>query len=126
MIVLDTHATVWWSADPKRLGRRAADAIAAAERLGVPTIVFWEVSLLVRKRKLELGMSVSDWCQKLCAIPRVEPLPLTVELALLADSLEMHPDHADRFIVATALHLRRPLITRDELIRPLKIVATIW
>jgi PIN domain nuclease of toxin-antitoxin system len=126
MIVLDTHTTVWWSADPKRLGKRAAEAIARADRLGVPTIVFWEVSLLARKRKLELAMSVRDWSQKLCAIPRIEPLPLTVELALLADSLDMHPDPADRFIVASAIQHACPLVTRDNLIRPLDIVETLW
>ena len=126
MIVLDTHVAVWWSADPKRLSPRAARAIAGADRLGIPTIVFWEVSLLVRKRKLDLGMAVHEWAEKLCAIPRVETMPLTVEMALLADNLAMHPDPVDRFIVAAAVERRLRLVTRDRLIRPLAIVETIW
>lgn len=126
MIVLDTHSTVWWSSDPKRLSSRAAEAIAAADRVGIPAIVFWEVSLLVRKEKLALEIGVRDWARMLCSIPRVEPLPLTVELALLADSLAMHPDPADRFIVASAIHRGAALVTRDTLIRPLAFVETIW
>ncbi|MSP59276.1 MAG: PIN domain-containing protein [Myxococcales bacterium] len=126
LVVLDTHVALWWSADPKRLSARAAAAIAAADRLGVPTIVFWEVSLLLRKRKLALALPVAEWAEKLCRIPRVEPLPLTVELAILADSLPMHPDPADRFIVASAVIQKAQLITKDRLIRKLKLVRTIW
>ena len=131
MIVLDTHAAVWWTADPKRLGKRASAAIADADRLGVPTIVFWEVAMLVRKGRLRLDVdgtagSARTWSDKLCSIPLVEPIALTVELALLADSLKMHADPADRFIVASAVKLGCPLITRDKLIRPLGLVQTIW
>ena len=59
MIVLDTHVLVWWVTDPPSLSRKARRAVAGADRLGLPTIVFWEISLLVRKRKLDLGMSVA-------------------------------------------------------------------
>lgn len=52
MIVLDTHAVVWWTILAASLSRRAAVAIADAERLYVPSIVFWEVALLARKRRL--------------------------------------------------------------------------
>jgi len=125
-LVLDTHVVVWWSIQPELLGRGATRAVRRATRLGVPTIVFWEVSLLVRKGKLDLGRPVSDWASRLCAIPRVEPLPLTVEIALRADTLKMHPDPADRFIVATALEHQARLVTKDALIRPLSFVKTVW
>ena len=38
----------------------------------------------------------------------------------------MHADPADRFVVATAIHHRVPVVTKDKLLRPLKIVKTIW
>ena len=101
MVVLDTHTIVWWASDTRLLSARARRAIDGADRLGIPAIVFWETSLLVRKRKLDLGMVVHDWSATIQAIPRVEVLPLTADIALLADSLNMHPDPADRFIVAT-------------------------
>ncbi len=126
MLVLDTHAAVWWAADPQRLGRAARTRLAAAERLGIPAIVFWEVALLVRKRKLDLGMPVNAWMQAIQTVPRVEALPLTAEIAVQADELEMHPDPADRFIVATALRHGAPLVSKDGLMRSLRFVETIW
>ena len=126
MVVLDTHAVVWWAGDPGRLSAKAAAAIDKAERVGLPAIVFWEMALLVRKGRLDLGMSAQEWAEKIQLIPRVAALPLTSEVAVLADSLRMHADPADRFVVATAMHHRIPLITKDRLLRRLKIVKTIW
>jgi len=126
MVVLDTHAVLWWASDNERLSSRARRVIMQADRLGVPAIVFWETSLLVRKHKLDLGMSVREWAVKIQAIPRIDPLPLTADIALLADSLSMHPDPVDRFIVATAIHHRVPLVTKDRLLRLLRVVKTVW
>lgn len=126
MVVLDTHAVVWWAGDPGRLSAKAAAAIDKAERVGLPTIVFWETALLVRKGRLDLGMSAQEWMEKIQLIPRIAPLPLTSEVAVLADSLSMHADPVDRFVVATAIHHRFPLITKDKLLRRLKIVKTVW
>jgi PIN domain nuclease of toxin-antitoxin system len=53
-------------------------------------------------------------------------LPLTADIALLAASLNMHPDPADRFIVATAIQHAVPIVTKDRPIRSLRIVKTIW
>ena len=126
MVVLDTHVLVWWVNGPHLLSRKAAKAIAAAEQLAVPAIVFWELSMFVRKRKLDLGMPVREWAAHVRAIPRLEAVPLTTDLALLGDSLLMHPDPADRFIVATAIQYEAPLITKDVLLRPLKMVKAVW
>lgn len=126
MVVLDTHTVVWWASDARLLSARARRAIDGADRLGIPAIVFWETSLLVRKRKLDLGMPVHEWSATIQAIPRAEVLPLTADIALLADSLNMHPDPADRFIVATAIHHAVPIVTKDRALRSLRIVKTIW
>ncbi len=126
MVVLDTHAVVWWAGDPGRLSAKAAAAIDKAERIGLPAIVFWETALLVRKDRLDLGMSVREWAEKIQLIPRVDALPLTPEIAVLADALRMHPDPADRFVVATAIHHRVALVTKDRSLRRLKVIKTIW
>ena len=126
MLVLDTHAVVWWAGEPRRLGRAARARVAAADRLGVPAIVFWEVALLVRKRKLDLGMPVGAWTEAIQTVPRVEALPITAEIAVQADALEMHADPADRFIVATALRHGAALVSKDRLMRSLRFIDTIW
>ena len=126
MVVLDTHATVWWASDPTRLGRAARARLETEDRLGIPTIVFWEVALLVRKRKLDLGMPVNDWADAIQSVPRVEALALTAQIAIAADALTMHADPADRFIVATALRHSVPVVSKDRLLRSLRFVDTIW
>ena len=126
MIVADTHAVLWWTLEPARLGRRAAGAFADADRIGVPTIVFWEVSVLLRRGKIEMQMPIAEWANRLLAIPRVAALPLDANVALRADTLAMHPDPADRFIVATAIELRSRLVTKDAAIRRSRTVETIW
>lgn len=94
--------------------------------IGVPAICFWEVALLLRKGKLELDLPAAVWATAVLSIGRVRELPLDALTALRADSLEMHPDPADRFIVATALRHEAVLVTKDELIRRLAIVETVW
>jgi PIN domain nuclease of toxin-antitoxin system len=56
----------------------------------------------------------------------VEQLPLTAEIAVAAEDLSMHPDPADRFIVATALHHGCALVTKDILIRNAALATVIW
>jgi PIN domain nuclease of toxin-antitoxin system len=126
MVVLDSHAVVWWASAARSLSPRAAAALRSASRLGIPTIVLWEISLLVRKKKLELGMPVREWAARVLEVPRVEALPLTADIALTADTLDMHPDPVDRFIVATALRCQAPLVTKDALLRRLRTVETVW
>jgi PIN domain nuclease of toxin-antitoxin system len=126
LVILDTHVAVWWAGDPRLLGRASRARLEDEDRLGIPTIVFWEVALLVRKRRLDLGMPVSDWTRAIQTVPRVEPLALTAEIAVQADDLEMHPDPADRFIVATALQYGVPLVSKDRLMRSLRFVETLW
>jgi PIN domain nuclease of toxin-antitoxin system len=126
LIVLDTHAVVWWTLEPTRLGRAAGREIAQAERIGVPAISLWEVAVLVRKGRLELDVSVADWADRLLAIPKVECLAIDDRIALRAEELPMHGDPADRFIIATAIEHRGRLVTKDAALRRLKLVETVW
>lgn len=126
MLVVDTHAVVWWTLSPQLLSPRATRELADAEVVGVPAIVLWEVALLARKGRLELDLPVAEWAERLLAIPRVRSLPLTATVALAAEALDMHPDPADRFIVATAREHDAALLTRDRLLRRLKGVRTVW
>jgi PIN domain nuclease of toxin-antitoxin system len=128
VIVLDTHALVWWTQQPELLGSDAAEAIARSDRILVPAICFWETSLLVRRGRLSLkrGQPVDEWASEVLAIPRVVSAPLTAALALSADALQMHPDPADRFIVATTLEQRTSLVTKDDLLRGLPWLKTVW
>jgi PIN domain nuclease of toxin-antitoxin system len=80
----------------------------------------------VRKGRLQLDVSVAEWTDQILSIPKVECLALDERVALRAEELPMHPDPADRFIVATAIEHRARLVTKDPALRRLKAIDTVW
>ncbi len=119
MILLDTHAAVWFATDSKLLGKTSqelADQALAGEELMVSAISFWEIALLVSKRRLNLDRSAEDLRLQLLDAGVTE-LPITGSIAILAVELEnLHNDPADRLITATAIIHGATLMTADEAI----------
>jgi PIN domain nuclease of toxin-antitoxin system len=117
VILLDTHVAIWFGVGSNLLGRqsrRIARQAAAESQLLVSAISFWEIALLVAKRRLRSIESASE-TRRLVLSTGVVELPLTGEAAILAGELEgLHADPADRFIVATAIAHNAMLMTADE------------
>ncbi len=128
MIVLDTHAWLWWLSGPERLGKRATRAIDKADRLGVPAISVWEVAMKVQTGRLRLNQPVATWVEQGLAVdPRLELLPLLPSISVESAALSWdHRDPADRLIVATARVYESSLVTADERIRASGLVRCIW
>jgi PIN domain nuclease of toxin-antitoxin system len=128
LIVLDTHAWIWWAAEPKRLSVRAKRAIEESDRIGVSAISAWEVALLVAKERLTLDRDVLVWVRQALALPGVVPVPLSPEIAVASAALGagFPGDPADRILAATALHHRAPLVTRDRRLRSVPSLRTLW
>ena len=59
MILLDTHAWIWWRADPGRLSAPAAALIATTDRIGLSAISVWELAMLVRRGRISLDRDVA-------------------------------------------------------------------
>lgn len=128
MILLDTHAWVWWASSPERLSRRAAAAIADESERAVSAISCWEVATLVRRGRLKLDRPAELWLRQALGMPGVVPLDVTPEIASVAGTLgdDFHGDPADRILVATALARACRILTRDERLRSSARVTTIW
>ena len=128
MIVLDTHAWVWWMTRPTRLGKRAARAIDKAERIGLPSICTWEVAVKADAGKLRFDRPYPLWIDEaLAEDPRLELLPLLPSITVASVQLSWgHADPADRFIVATARVHEATLITADERIQGSGLVRCAW
>ena len=127
MIVLDTHAWLWWLSDPDQLGRVAAKRIQGSERIGIAAVSCFEIAAAVAKGRITLDRGTLEWLQQGLAAPRLELLPLTPAIAVQAAMLgRFHGDPADRLIVATAILESAVLVTKDQRIRKYEAVSTIW
>ena len=126
MIVLDTHAWLWWVDSPRRLSRAAARTIEHADRIGISTITVFEVADLVERRRIALDVSPRRWLRDALSRRGVEPLPLTAEVAVDAAQLRFAADPFDRIIYATARAEGARLVTRDERMRAFDPDLTVW
>jgi PIN domain nuclease of toxin-antitoxin system len=126
VIVLDTHAWLWWLAAPSRLSRAAARAIGRADRIGVSAASVYELVNLVERRRLRLDSPVRVWVRDALGRAGVEPLTVDAEIALDAAQLRFVGDPFDRIICATAVARDAQLVTRDERLREWDPDRTVW
>ncbi len=131
MILLDTHALVWWLDNPALLGSQALLAIEnalASNSLYVSSITAWEITLLYDRGRLQLTIDAQYWLSQCERSKLIKFVPVNNAIAIASVRLPdfPHADPADRIIVATALELGAQLVTKDEKLRTYKKVRTIW
>ena len=131
MIVLDTHAWIWFISNPDLLSKRAKKAVNAAVKdksILISSISAWELALLVTKNRIKLTLDVTDWIAKSESLPFIQFVPLTNSIAVKSVNLPLplHPDPADRIIIATALSVGAPLVTKDKKLLDYAPTKTIW
>lgn len=131
MILLDTHAWIWWLAEPESLSgpaREAIDAALAEGGMSVSSISVWELALLVRKGRLRLTMDVQRWVEAAEALPHLTFIPVDNAVARRSVALgpALHPDPADRIILATAVLHGMSLVSKDERLRACGVAPVIW
>jgi PIN domain nuclease of toxin-antitoxin system len=119
LLLLDTHVLLWSGFKDPRLGRKAAAAINLAAREGrirISAITPWEIGLLASKKRINLHVDALAWIRGALSKPGVRLAALEPEIAVESTRLpfEMHPDPADRILVATARHLGATLVTADQ------------
>jgi PIN domain nuclease of toxin-antitoxin system len=132
VIALDTHALVWWVAEPNRIPSKALRLIDAtvktSEPIAVSSISVWEIAMLVARGRLQLTIDVESWMSHVQALPYFAFHAVDNAIALGAERLTdfPHRDPADRFIVATALGLNATLVTGDRRLRSYRPLKTVW
>ena len=115
MILLDTHIWVnWILLGYDALKPAIASAIEYADRVVISAISRFEVTLLVKGRKLELPLSTDEWIREALEQSGVECLPITCLIAQRSVKLtDIHRDPADRIIIATTLEHGAQLASYD-------------
>ncbi len=129
VIVLDTHALLWWTLAPEKLSSSAAEVCERMERDGgfASSISMWELGVKIRNGKLDLGFPFEEFVGRVEEGGVVELLPVDTSIWVRTATLDWeHRDPADRVIVATALQLRLPILTKDETMHGYGAVQCVW
>ncbi len=128
MILLDTHALVWLASDPKRLSAAARKAVTAhGGALHVSVVSAWEISLLVRSKRLTLPMSPEAFVEQAIRHLALIELPVTRESAQASVALPpLHNDPFDRVLIAECSLRGLSLISADRLMARYPGVRVIW
>jgi PIN domain nuclease of toxin-antitoxin system len=118
-LLLDTHTLLWMFENHPRLGAGTSKTLnrgAREDRLVVSAITPWEIALLASKKRIDLHKDALIWIHEALATPGVTLIPLEPEIAVASSRLpfEMHPDPADRILVATTRYLGATLVTADK------------
>lgn len=122
-LLLDTHIWLWFLQNPERLGQATKLALANPENeLWVSPVSTWEALMLQRKNRIQLRSHFLAWVKQ--STPGIFEAPLTHEIVLAAEQLDLHMDPADRFIAATAQVLDLTLVTADQRLLGLGTIRT--
>jgi len=128
MYVADTHGLVWHLTRDKKLGKTAFVLFQKTDKgeeiIIVPTIVLAEIMYVCERKEQQLkAREVLGKFRKSMNYPLYNLDFNVLEKAMALGSItELH----DRIIIATALLMGAPLITKDETIIKSKLVKTIW
>ena len=121
-LLLDTHVWIWSVLEPDRLRRNAAQALRNEENeLWLSPISIWELSILVRKQRVELTEDFHTWIAGALSQTAFREAPLTNEVVIEVSRIRFsHRDPADHFIAASAKVFDLTLVTADRRLLKLK------
>lgn len=129
MILLDTCAIVWDALQPEKLSAKAKKAIENSDgQLLICDISIWEISMMIKKGRIEIEGSSSEFINLLIQARNYQLQEITPEIAELSVNFgsEINKDPADRLIAATSISNNAPIVTADNNLREASILATIW
>ena len=129
MIILDTHALLWWALDPDKLSPTAKNTCEQMERDGgfASSISIWEIGVKVKNGKLDLGIPLAEFVRRLDASGVIELFPVETSTWVRTVLLDWeHRDPADRVIVSTAVEKGLPILTKDAALHSFAGVRCLW
>lgn len=129
MIILDTHAWLFWVNDSlDLLSPKAQRAIDSANSLGVNIISCWEIAMLVAKNRLRLTVDIQFWIDHALNYPGIRLVQIDPATAVLSTRLPGHffGDPADRLIVASCMICQASLVSKDRKIHHWGHINVIW
>jgi len=124
-LLLDTHVWAWSLTNDRRISDRARQEMAEVRTILVSAISFFEIAQKARLGKWpEMAEHVGQ-LPALLASQRGVAASLEVEDCLMAGTMEWaHRDPFDRFLAASALRRRVPIVSADPVFDA--VLTRIW
>src|SRR2546426_9519809 len=120
--LLDTHIWIWSAVEPDRLKANVVRALDDENNeLWLSPISIWELSVLVKKQRIELDEELEVWVKKALSHAKFREAPVTNDVVFEVARLRFsHRDPADHFIAASAKAFDLTLVTADPRLIKLK------
>ena len=127
-LLLDTHALLWFDADPTRLSPKATRLLRERNnQVYVSAITVWELAIKNRRGKLPLAAPLLSSYHSSLARYGFLTLPLSSDHALAERNLSVeHKDPFDRALVAQAVYEKLSLLSSDPKLEKFSEVQVIW
>jgi PIN domain nuclease of toxin-antitoxin system len=131
VILMDTCAIIWDALDKSKLSAKAKRVIKQADddhTLFMCDISIWELAMLIKRGRLEINESASNFINLFLQSRNIEVLAITPEIADLSVNFNssINNDPADRLIAACSVIKKLPIITADNNLRNSELLDTIW
>jgi PIN domain nuclease of toxin-antitoxin system len=131
MYVTDPHPIIWYATGKhSQLSPKVLKAFQKADNgdslIYISAVTLWEIALLESIGKIKLANRFDYWANTLLAKIGFEIIHL--EPSIIANSIgyNFNNDSFDKVIVASAIQLDLPLITKDTAITDSNLVETYW
>jgi PIN domain nuclease of toxin-antitoxin system len=115
-LLLDTHIWVWAVHSPEKLGHVVRRELESPKNeLFLSPVSIWEARHLVRRKRLLIKQSFSDWLDMVFTRVPLTEAPFNFAVAAEAAGIELpESDPGDVFLAATASVFHMTLVTADS------------
>jgi PIN domain nuclease of toxin-antitoxin system len=116
IVLLDTHALLWWWKIPQQLSPNAKKAIEDdSNTVLISAAVAWEVAIKTKTGRINFESLLAKWAELLTQDQFIE-LPITSDHGIRAGQLPLHHrDPFDRMLAAQAQSQGLPIVSSDRI-----------
>lgn len=131
LLITDTHPlvcyiTAQFAKLPTKVKRAFDHAVEGRAAIFIPSIVLWELSLLIKAGTIRTSISLDEYVQEHFFAKAISILDLETSDIRLSHTLTFSRDPFDVLIVAMALRAECPLLTADGVIHKHKPCELFW
>ncbi len=129
MVLLDTHAWVWWVTQNRKLLPATLHEYLSKDEapLNVSAVSVYEVCVLAGRERVNIGLPIREWINEATVGSNIRVIPVDRQIAEYAGRLpDIHGDPMDRIIIATSMLLETTLVTKDQWIQQYPDLKILW